>query len=133
MCCSAKAALPTHVRRVAGDYTVAVQLQAQACELLDKSPGASTPRALRCATERAWVRAMQVPQNDAAAAAFDQAAGSYAAAVPAHHIARLDIVLLGAELDLAAGRPARTDLAATRAAWRFALGVAPPTRITFLH
>jgi tetratricopeptide (TPR) repeat protein len=123
----------SNVRRMAGDYAAAADLREQACALLDKSPGASTPRALRCATERAWLRAMQVPHDDAAAAAFSQAADSYAAALPAQQVARLDMVLLGAELDIAAGRPARTDLAATRAAWRLALGVAPPTRITFLH
>jgi hypothetical protein len=123
-----------NVRRMDGDYAAALQLQEQACALLDKSPGASTPRALRCATERAWIRAMQVPQDAAAAAAFDAAGNSYAAALPAQHVARLDILLLGAELDGAAGRPARGDLAATRAAWRLALGGAvAPAHIRFLH
>ncbi len=124
----------SNVLRVGGDYAAALQLQEQACELFDKSPGASTPRALRCATERAWIRAMQAPRDAAAAAAFDDAAGAYAAALPAQHVARLDILLLGAELDIAAGRPVRTDLAAARAAWRLALGGAvPPAQISFLH
>ena len=70
-----------NVRRMAGDYAAALQLQEQACALLDQSPGASTPRALRCATERAWIRAMQAPRDAAAAAAFDQTAGAYAAAI----------------------------------------------------
>ena len=123
----------SNVRRMAGDYAAALQLQETACELLDKSPGASTPRALRCATERAWMRAMIVPQDPAAAAAFNEAASNYSAALPLQHVARLDVLLLGAELDGAAGRPAREDLAATRAAWRMALGAAPPVHIPFLH
>ncbi len=122
-----------NVRRVAGDYAGALQFQTQACDLFDKSPGASTPRALRCATERAWILAMQSPQDHGAAAAFDQAAGAYAVALPAQHLARLDLLLLRAELDGAARRPLRVDLAATRAAWRLALGVAPPAHIPFLH
>ncbi len=123
----------SNVLRVGGDYAAALPWQEQACELFDKSPGASTPRALRCATERAWIRAMQAPHDPAAAAAFNQAAGVYAAALPAQHVARLDILLLGAELDGAAGRAARADLATSRAAWHLAMGVAPPAHIFFLH
>lgn len=122
-----------NVHRVRGDYAAALQLQQQACELLDKSPGASTPRALRCATERAWMQARQAPQDPPAAAAFDEAARAYVAVLPAQHVARLDVQLLGGELDDAAGRPARANLTATRDAWRLALGALPPAHIPFLH
>jgi hypothetical protein len=53
--------------------------------------------------------------------------------LPAQHVARLDVQLLGGELDDAAGRPARANLTATRDAWRLALGALPPAHIPFLH
>ncbi|MBS0579167.1 MAG: serine/threonine protein kinase [Proteobacteria bacterium] len=119
--------------RVAGEPEAALALRAKACTQLDTSPGAQTPPALRCAALLAWSAAAAAPADAVRRREFDTAAAAYAAALPAGHLARLDLALLGAELDATAGRPPAIDLAATRAAWHRVLGIDPPPRILFLH
>lgn len=121
------------VRRVARDYGGALPPREEACALLDHSPGASMPPALRCNAMLTWLRAAHAPEDVRALAAFDAAAATYAAALPPSHIGRLDLVLLRAELDTLRGRPVRTDLGATRDGWKAALGVQPQSPIVILH
>jgi tetratricopeptide (TPR) repeat protein len=121
------------IRRAAHDYAGALSPREESCTILNRSQGATMPPALRCSAMLAWLRAALAPNAARALAAFDAAATAYAAVLPSQHVGRLDLVLLRSELDELGGRPARADVAPTRAAWAAALGLQPPARIVILH
>jgi len=125
--------LAADIRRIKRDYKGALALRRESCTLLDRSPGATTPPALRCTAMLTWLKAALSPLDAAALAGFDAAARSYGDVLPPQHVGRLDLVLLRSELDAAASRPARTDLGTTRSAWSALLGSPPPARIVLLH
>jgi eukaryotic-like serine/threonine-protein kinase len=123
----------SNLLRIAGEYAAALEARAEACSRLNRSPGENTPSARRCAALLAWLRAAQSPADESLRAAFDTASQRYAAMLPTEHLARLDLELLGAELDAMAARRSLIDVPRTRAAWQKSLGIEPPAHILFLH
>ncbi len=116
-----------------GNLSTALTPLTQACALLERSPGAASVPARRCRAELAWLRAMVAPADRVKTAAFETAAGDYASVLPEAHLGRADLVLLGAQLDVAAGRTARPGLSAAREQWQNILGRAPAERLIELH
>jgi serine/threonine protein kinase len=123
----------SNLLRVQGEYAAALAPRTEACLRLNRSPGAQTAPAQRCAALLAWIRSAQTPTDESLRTAFDSAARTYASLLPPEHLARLDLALLGGELDAMAGRAPSINVPITRAAWQKILGVEPPARIVFLH
>jgi tetratricopeptide (TPR) repeat protein len=123
----------SNVLRVAGEYTAAIAPLTDACTRLNHSPGESSPQAHRCAALLAWMRAAQNPSDVALRAAFERAAQAYAALLPVQHLGRVELPLLGAQLDEMAGKATAVDVPLMRSAWKKILGIEPPAHILFLH
>jgi len=125
-------ALGLRLRGRAADASTARTLMAQAESIHTAALGAASLPARRTQLHRQWLDALAQPGDGVAAAAFESAAETWAAAGP---LAQGETALMRAEWLAAAGRPAPARAERTRGAalWQQALGLPWPGRFTGLH
>ena len=125
-------ALGLRLRGRAADASTARTLLAQADSIHTAALGAASLPARRTQLHRQWLDALAQPGDGVAAAAFESAAETWAAAGP---LAQGETALMRAEWLAAAGRPAPARAERTRGAalWQQALGLPWPGRFTGLH
>jgi len=119
--------------RLGGDWDGAQDLMTRACDAYRRANRAASAAVLRCDAQQRWVQAMRKPDADAQRQAFADAAARYAAILPADHVARSDLQLMQAELDVRSHRASTVDRQAALGAWQRALHQPWPGHLVFVH
>jgi serine/threonine protein kinase len=128
-------AMGLRLRAGSGDAQRSVTLLSEALAIFSSALGAANPATLRCATQLAWLRALQAPTDAAMTARFEQATTAFAATLPREHVGHAELLLMKAELSLRAGASAkgREQLQAGKDAWRASMDGEFRAPFTFLH
>jgi tetratricopeptide (TPR) repeat protein len=119
--------------RLAGDWDGAQALLEQACLVYRHSNRAESAAVRRCDVQQQWVQAMRAPDSQSALKSYVDAAGRYAALLPADHVGRVDLVLMQAELDAQSHRSSSVDKGAAMTAWQRVVGRQWPGHLVFIH
>ncbi len=127
-------AMAFHVRGGLGDAARATDLLGRAHAIFVAALDAGNIAALRCDALLTWIRALSSEAAGTADIAFEEAAGRYAEAMPAGHLARAELLLMRSSLGRKRGAAEADALeTAGRSEWRAAVGREFRPPLTLLH